>query len=296
MFQASFLILLASSMAINTAVATPSLPPPSNFLGQSWTQMEKASRYKMDCTLTHGALTKAPGLSATESLDADLLAAALSRLTVKETDTLMIKDKKASAVLEKSPSFLPYLEYANGRMSYDDALNYTNTTPKFSVQFVVSPNGLYYRAESTDAWNVIKSKELSDRIMSNLSQNTIPEGFDKASMNFDSWSGAKSSVAVYKGRLSADGAAGVIGSTVGDAFVNSAAPTEARIYVDKKTKNWTKIIATATVDTGKVSFSLTKTCQITVGSAAKVLVPSKAKTRELNAGVQEFLEMVGRVQ
>jgi len=298
MIQASLAVALASSllMAATTNIPT-NVPPPADFFNQSWQQVSKTTLYKVDCTTVPGSVTMSNGLTVEQQRNAALLTSAVSRLAIKETDIVMAKDKKASAAREKSPSLLPYLSYINNELTYEQAQSYTEQTPKFSVQFVVNTQGLYYHAKSTDPWKLMKSKDMANQVLKSLSSGAISSIVDKTSINFDSWKpSGKTALAVYKGKLTPDGVNSVITDTVGKGFIGGSDQNEARIYIDKATKNWTKIEIVVTVDTGSVAFPLIRTCQVAYGKDVKIAIPAKAKSIDAKIGAEEFIDLIGKVQ
>lgn len=298
MIQASLAVALASSLMMTVAAGAPTtnVPPPAEFFNQSWQQMTKTTLYKADCTTVPGTAIKKSNLTDDQQHNADLLISAVNHLSQKETDIVMGKDKKASATREKYPSFLPYLAYVNNSLTYEQALSYTEQTPKFSVQFAVNTKGLYYHAKPTDPWKVIKSKDIANSIIKGLLSSNITSALNKNSMNFDSWRPGKPSSVVYKGKLSEDGAISVINDSVGKTFVGDTNQNEATIYIDKTTKNWNKIEVVVMVDTGSIVFPLIRTCQLSYGKDAKVTIPTKVTTVDVKTGSNEFLEMVNNVQ
>jgi GTP cyclohydrolase II len=290
------MMVLAGSFVLNPVVAATPVPPPATFFTQSWDQMNKVKAYKLDCTTVAGKLSRTAGLTTEEQHDADLVAQALKKMSIKEVDILSMTNKRISAVRESSPALLPYAWYKAGQMTYDEASLATSQTPKFTVQFVVGANALYYREKATDKWNVIKSKPLADAVLANLAKMKFTDSFDKASFKFDSWDPGKTKVASFKGQLTPSNASSMAAEGNSSAFTLIPGTNTVRVHIDSKTKNWTKLEALVNVDNGKISYPLTRTCLVTYGTAAKVVIPASAKSIDVEAGSQAFLKLMNATQ
>lgn len=290
------LAVFTGSLLINPVLTVAPAPPAADFFNLSWDQMNKATSFKVDCTTIAGPLSRSAGLTTDESHDADMVSQALSKLSIKETDSFLLKTSKVGATREKSPSLLPYAMYKAGKLTYADAVLMTEQTPKFGIQFAINPSALYYREKTTDKWNVIKSKQFAATILDNLSKSKFTDSFDKTSFNFDSWDNGKSKEVTYKGQLTSVSANATVQDMISNAFTVNSALNEVRLHVDAKTKNWDKIEALVTVDAGTISYPLIKTCQFTYGSSVKVAIPASAKNMDLQTGAQAFLDLVNATQ
>ncbi|MDD5438551.1 MAG: hypothetical protein PHC70_05445 [Patescibacteria group bacterium] len=298
MIQVSLVAFLASSLVMASPANAPAtkVPPPSNFIKQSWAQMANLPSYKYDCTLTAGAVTEAPGLTGDTKNYADLLVSALPLLSQKESMTLMSKGMKASATRVKSPSVRPYTAMLSGQLTYDQAVTYTAQTPQFSLQFVVNSQGVYYRGTSKDTWKLIKNKDVAKAMFDSEKDSTITTSVSQDSMNFSAWADGKASQAVYKGKLTKDSVKNIVTDAVGATFANEDSLNEISVYIDKSTKRWTKLETTITVDTGSVAFPLLKTCKFYYGKDATVSIPAKPKTVDAKTGAAEFMDLISSVE
>lgn len=296
MLNTAMLAIFTGSLAMSPAAVTPPAPPAADLFNKSWDQMAKATRLKADCSVVAGTANMIAGLTADEQQDANLVAQALPKLSVKETDVFGIKEKKMSATREKSPSMAPFEAYKAGQIQYNDAVLYTSQTPKFLVQFMVNTTGLYYRGGATDPWKFIKSKDVAKSVLKSFEDMRLTDSFTKESFNFDSWESGKGKVAVYKGELTPAAANASITDAIGTALTVSSAPNEVRLHVNKATKNWDKMESLVTVDTGKINFPLIKTCTFTFGSAANFLAPTRVQNVSVEAGSKEFVDLVNNTK
>lgn len=259
----------------SSVVASSNAAPNSTFLSSSISKTQTTDKYSRDCVVTAGTATSTQTLTREEQTEVDSFNVDVLKFKVRTISTTTGSSEKIFTSKEK-----------------------TNVNGTVSVQIYVDAKGVYYPGDKAGAWKWFSDQTTIDAIFASVQTDDVTSYFDSA-MSFLKWETVgKTRTAVYSGRLTPDGSANFVSSAFGQDLVAGQDIASAKIYIDEKTKLWTKYeVVIDKLKSGKVTFLLNGVCKITYGNAVKVKIPTGNGLKWVDAktGATEMLEKMSVV-
>ncbi len=275
-------LVSAIALAINTVTFAAVKAPPSNFITNSWNQMNAATRYHLVCGSSAGPATALSALSTTIQQNFDLLQLALARFGVDEQGSVILGEQKLEALKQKTNALDAVILFAQGSITYDQAVQQIQAVAMKAGHLIIVKTAVAF-ADQNKVWSQYTDKEMTAIIFKGMKGQKATTSYNKASMKFSKWEGSDP---VYAGKLTQSATDSLVNATIGEAFKGTAAIGDVKILIDGKTKLWKKIVTTLNVQLGAIAFPVTQTCNLTYGKTVDVKIPANATQVDLTTGRQ----------
>jgi len=250
------------------------IPASSDLLEESWALTKAATRYERDCTVTTISAMPVQQLTPEEEASLKGFNEALDIFKVKNIDTYLLPQGKLSTSKEKTT--------ASGRLG---------------GQILFDATHIYYPGAATNTWKSFQNKELTDYIFKLARDKDIAFDFDKPSFRFAEWAAlGQKRHAVFSGTLSVPASDALIRDTVSQDMPPATELAAARIFVaEEGGQPWAKYDDSIKVYSGKVMFTLVRTCRLTYGPGADIRIP-KAEPVASDIGLAEMQTILNSVR
>lgn len=253
-----------------------SIPANTNFVNASWKKAVANTTWSRRCTVTSSQATPTETLTAEEQQTIDAFnQQAIPVFRVHELDALM-GPNKVSTTKEKTT---------------------VNLGTK-AVRMMTDSKSFYYSGDSAGAvWKVFKDKTMVSGLLQAAKTQNIVTGVDQSTLTFDHWNKVGNTrIAAYSAKGTQSGTEELINSALAPGAGAGQELATGTIYIDEDTQQWLRYDVNAYIKTGKIAFTLHKTCQYTYDAAVKIKLPAKAKSIAVKAGTAELQQIYNAAQ